>query len=144
MPRREARFDVQALPADLWRFLRDFETLCTCIPGVERIQVLDGNTAELTVREKIGVVPMVLTLRAEIESEDPPHRLHAIAKAEHLTMAIDVSLRPNGGHTELVSVFDVKGEGQLKAIVDRLFEKRATERSEQFAECLRKRFSGSE
>ena len=142
MPRREARFDVQAPPADLWRFLRDFETLCTCSPGVERIQVLDGNTAELTVREKIGVVPMVLTLRAEIESEDPPHRLHAIAKAEHLTMAIDVSLQPNGGHTELVSVFDVKGEGQLKAIVDRLFEKRATERSEQFAECLRKRFSG--
>ena len=144
MPRREARFDVSALPLDLWRFLRDFETLCTCIPGVERIQVLDKNTAELTVREKIGVVPMVLTLRAEIESEDPPHRLHAIAKAEHLTMAIDVSLRPNGGHTELVSVFDVKGEGQLKAIVDRLFEKRATERSEQFAECLRKRFSGGE
>ena len=142
MPRREARFDVQALPADLWRFLRDFETLCTCIPGVERVQVLDGNTAELTVREKIGIVPMVLTLRAEIESEDPPHRLHAIARAEHLTMAIDVSLRPSGEHTELVSVFDVKGEGQLKPIVDRLFEKRATERSEQFAECLRKRFSG--
>ena len=142
MPRREARFDVQALPADLWRFLRDFETLCTCIPGVERIQVLDGNTAELTVREKIGVVPMVITLRAEIESEDPPHRLHAIARADHLTMVIDVSLRPNGLHTELVSVFDVKGEGQLKAIVDRLFEKRATERSAQFAESLRKRFSG--
>ena len=142
MPRREARFDVQALPADLWRFLRDFETLCTCIPGIERIEVLDHNTADLTVREKIGVVPMVLTLRAEIESEDPPHRLHAIARAEHLTMAIDVSLTPNGAHTELVSVFDVKGEGQLKALVDRLFEKRATERSAQFAECLRKRFSG--
>jgi carbon monoxide dehydrogenase subunit G len=142
MPRREARFDVHAEPADLWRFLRDFEALCTCIPGVERIQVLDGKTAELTVREKIGVVPMVLTLRAEIESEDPPHRLHAIAKAQHLTMAIDVSLQPNGAYTELVSVFDVKGEGQLKPIVDRLFEKRATERSAQFAECLKKRFSG--
>ena len=142
MPRREARFDVAALPAELWRFLRDFEALCTCIPGVERIQVLDPNTAELTVREKVGIVPIVLTLRAQIESEDPPRRLHAIAKAQHLTMAIDVSLQANGAQTELVSVFDVKGEGQLKPIVDRLFEKRATERSAQFAECLRKRFSG--
>ena len=142
MPRREARFEVDASAAELWRFLRDFEALCTCIPGVERIQVLDPNTAELTVREKVGIVPIVLTLRAEIESEDPPRRLHAIARAQHLTMVIDVSLQPNGAQTELVSVFDVTGEGQLKPIVDRLFEKRATERSAQFAECLQKRFSG--
>lgn len=142
MPRREARFEVDASPAELWRFLRDFEALCTCIPGVERIQVLDPNTAELTVREKVGIVPIVLTLRAQIESEDPPRRLHAIAKAQHLTMVIDVSLQANGAQTELVSVFDVKGEGQLKPIVDRLFDKRATERSAQFAECLKKRFAG--
>jgi hypothetical protein len=40
----------------------------------------------------------------------------------------------------LLSLFDVRGEGQLKAIVDRLFERRATERSAQFADCLGKRF----
>jgi carbon monoxide dehydrogenase subunit G len=141
MPRREARFEVNAAPAELWRFLRDFEALCTCIPGVERIRVLDAKSAELTVREKVGVVPLVVTLRAEIDAEDPPRRLHATAKAEHLTMAIDVALQASGAGTELVSVFDVKGEGPLKPIVDRLFEKRATERSAQFAECLQRRFS---
>ena len=140
MPQREARFTVNALPGELWRFIRDFESLCTCIPGVERINVVDDRTAELTVREKIGVVPLILTLRAQIESEDPPHRLHAVAKAEHLTMAIDVSLQAAGSGTELLSVFDVKGEGQLKAIVDRLFERRATERTAQFADSLQKRF----
>lgn len=140
MPRREARFTVNAPPGKLWRFIRDFESLCTCIPGVERIKVVDDRTAELTVREKIGVVPLILTLRAQIESEDPPHRLHAVAKAEHLTMAIDVSLQAAGSGTELLSVFDVKGEGQLKAIVDRLFERRATERTAQFADSLQKRF----
>lgn len=144
MPRREARFEVEATPAELWRFLRDFEALCTCIPGVERIQVVDSKTVELTVREKVGVVPMILALRAQIDSEDPPHRLHATAKAEHLTMSIDVSLQGSGSHTEMVSVFDVQGEGQLKPIVDRLFEKRATERSAQFAECLQKRFAAAE
>jgi len=140
MPQREARFTVNAPPGELWRFIRDFESLCTCIPGVERINVVDDRTAELTVREKIGVVPLILTLRAQIESEDPPHRLHAVAKAEHLTMAIDVSLQAAGSGTELLSVFDVKGEGQLKAIVDRLFERRATERTAQFADSLQKRF----
>jgi carbon monoxide dehydrogenase subunit G len=143
VPRREARFDVDAAPEALWRFLRDFEALCTCIPNVERIVVLDGKSAEVTVREKVGVVPMIVTLRAEIDSEDPPRRLHATARAQHLTMDIEVLLQPNGSHTEMVSVFDVRGEGQLKPIVDRLFEKRATERSAQFAECLQKRFSGS-
>jgi carbon monoxide dehydrogenase subunit G len=142
MPRREARFSVQAPPQELWRFLRDFHALCTCIPGVERIKVLDERNAEVTVKEKVGVVPLIVKLKATIESEQPPRRLHAVAKAEHLLMDIELALQaiPNG--TELQSVFDVKGTGPLKAIVDRLFEKRATERTAQFAACLEKRFSG--
>lgn len=143
MPRREATFTVNAPPGELWRFLRDFESLCTCIPGVERIHVVDGKTAELTVKEKVGVIPLVVNLRAEIESETPPRRLHAVARAEHLTMEIDVSLKEIDSGTELTTIFDVKGEGQLKAVVDRLFEKRATERTAQFAESLGKRFGAA-
>jgi carbon monoxide dehydrogenase subunit G len=141
MPRREARFAVAAPPEELWRFLRDFEALCSCIPNVQRIKVVDDRHAELTVREKMGVIPLVLNLKAHIESEEPPRRLHAVAAAEHLIMAIDVELAETPTGTELRSVFDVKGAGQLKAIVDRLFEKRATERTAQFAACLEKRFS---
>ena len=141
MPRRDARFTVAATPEVLWRFLRDFEALCSCIPNVERITVVDDCHAELTLREKMGVIPLVVNLKAHIEAEEPPRRLHAVATAEHLTMAIDVELERTAAGTELRSVFDVKGSGQLKAIVDRLFEKRATERTAQFAACLEKRFS---
>lgn len=140
MPQREAKFTVNAPPEELWRFIRDFRSLCTCIPGVERINVVDDRTAELTVKEKVGVVPLILTLRAQIDAEEPPRRLHATARAEHLTMAIDVTLRAAGSGTELLSLFNVRGEGQLKAVVDRLFERRATERTAQFADCLGERF----
>jgi carbon monoxide dehydrogenase subunit G len=140
MPQRETRFTVNAQPPELWKFIRDMESLCTCIPGVEKIVLLDERTADLTVREKVGIIPMVLTLRASIDSEDPPRRLHATARAEHLTMAVDVSLEKTAGGTELRGLFDVTGTGQLKPIVDRLFEKRATERAAQFADCLQKRF----
>jgi hypothetical protein len=58
-------------------------------------------------------------------------------------MDIDVSLQPAGTGTELRSAFDVQGSGQLKPIVDRLFERRATERTAQFAACLQKRFGAS-
>jgi hypothetical protein len=95
------------------------------------------------VREKVGVVPLIVDLRAQIDSEDPPHKLHATAKAEHLTMAIDVSLQAGASGTELITLFDVKGEGQLKAIVDRLFERRATERTAQFADALQQRFGAA-
>ncbi|HUJ85424.1 MAG TPA: SRPBCC domain-containing protein [Burkholderiales bacterium] len=142
MPQREARFSVSAPPQELWRFLRDFRALCTCIPGVERIDVLDERTAELTVRERIGAVPLVVALRAEIDAEDPPRRLHATARAEHLTMAIEVALEPSGAGTAMLSRFDVRGEGPLKPVVDRLFERRATERTAQFAQCLQRRFAG--
>jgi carbon monoxide dehydrogenase subunit G len=140
MPQRETRFTVNAQPPELWKFIRDIESLCTCIPGVEKIVLLDERTADLTVKEKVGVIPMVLTLRASIDSEEPPRRLHATAKAEHLTMTIDVSLEKTANGTELRGLFDVAGTGQLKPIVDRLFEKRATERAAQFADCLQQRF----
>jgi carbon monoxide dehydrogenase subunit G len=144
MPRRETKFAVNAQPEELWTFIRDFESLCTCIPGVEKIDLLDDRTADLTVKEKVGIVPMILTLRARIESEDPPRRLHASARAEHLTMAIDVSLERTATGSELRGLFEVTGTGQLKPIVDRLFEKRATERAAQFADCLAKRFAGTQ
>ncbi len=143
MPRREATFTVNASPRQLWSFLRDFEALCSCIPGVERLKVIDARTAEFAVREKIGVVPLTVDLRAEIESEEPPGRLHAVARGQHVLITIDVALQAAGEGTELTSRFDVKGEGPLKPVVDRLFEKRATERTAQFAECLGRRFSGA-
>jgi carbon monoxide dehydrogenase subunit G len=140
MRQREAQFTVNASAEELWRFIRDFESLCTCIPGVERIRRVDDRTAELTVKEKVGVVPLIVDLTARIEAEDPPHRLHALAKAEHLTMEIDVALRGTESGTELHTLFKVVGEGPLKPVVDRLFERRATERTAQFAECLAQRF----
>jgi carbon monoxide dehydrogenase subunit G len=136
------KFTVNAPPHELWKFIRDFESLCTCIPGVERIHLVDPRTAELTVKEKVGIVPLIVNLTARIDSEDPPRRLRATARAEHLTMAIDVTLQAAGPATELHSVFNVKGEGPLKPVVDRLFERRATERTAQFAECLERRFGG--
>jgi carbon monoxide dehydrogenase subunit G len=140
MPQREAKFDINAPPGEVWKFIRDFESLCTYIPGVERVKRVDDRTAELTVREKVGIVPLILTLTARIDSEEPPHRLHAIATAEHLTMEIDVTLRGVASGTELLGQVKVRGEGQLKAIVDSLFEKRATERTAQFADGIGKRF----
>ena len=134
---------VNAPAEALWRFLRDFEALCSCIPGVERIRVVDERTAELTVREKVGVVPLVVNLTAKIDAEEPPRRLQASARAEHLTMAIDVSLRAVGSATELHSRFSVKGEGPMKPIVNRLFERRAIERTAQFAACLERRFAAA-
>ncbi len=144
MPRREASIEVATSAGELWRFLSDFEALCACIPGVERVEVADARNATLTVREKVGVVPMVLALAATIEREDPPRSLHAVAHADHLTMAIDVELRPNGAKTVLHIVFDVAGTGPLKAVVDSLFERRATERTAAFAASLARRFATAE
>src|SRR5512139_1234108 len=111
MPRREERFSVHAGPAEVWRFIRDIESLCACIPGVERVHLVDDRTAELTVREKLGIVPLILELTARIDAEEPPQRLHATLKAEHLTMEIEVALRAAGTGTEMTGVLQVQGTG---------------------------------
>jgi len=141
MPTREERFAVAAAPAELWRFLRDFPALCACIPGVEQLEVRDERRLRLKVRENVGVVPLVVDLQAEIESEEPGRRLRALARAEHLTMHIEVELAPDASGTLLHTRFEVSGSGPLKPVVDRLFEKRAAERSARFAACLQEQFA---
>lgn len=143
MHRREVVFTVPTPPDVVWRFIRDFESLCACIPGVERLRRVDDATAELTVVEKIGVVPIRVELFAHIDAEDPPNSLHAVAKAEHVDIEIDLRLRATGPGTELASAFQVIGRGPLKPVVDRLFERRATERTAQFAQLLEARFGGA-
>ena len=140
MHRREEKFSVNASPDELWNFIRDFESLCACIPGVERINQVDEMSLEVTVKEKIGIVPLIVDLTAQVESEDPPHRLRGVATAKHLDMEMDVSLQGIGTGTEITAQFGVAGKGPLKPIVDRLFERRATERAAEFAQILEERF----
>jgi len=141
--RREAVFTVAAPPDAVWRFLRDFESLCACIPGVEGLRRVDDAAAELTVVERVGVVPLRVNLTARIDAEDPPHSLHAVATADHVDIEIDVRLQPSGSGTRLASRFQVTGRGPLKPVVDRLFDRRATERTAQFAQSLEARFGAS-
>jgi carbon monoxide dehydrogenase subunit G len=143
MHKREAAFTVPSPPDVVWRFIRDFESLCACFPGVERQHRVDDTTVELTVVEKVGVVPIRVDLTARIDAEDPPNSLHAVATAEHVDIEVDVRLRATGTGTELVGLVQLAGRGPLKPVVDRLFERRATERTAQFAQLLEARFGGA-
>jgi carbon monoxide dehydrogenase subunit G len=143
MHQREAVFTVATSPDVLWGFIRDFESLCSCVPGVERFNRIDDATAEMTVVEKVGVVPIRVELNAHIDTEDPPRSLHAVAKGKHVDVDIDVSLRPVGSGTELTGRFKVTGRGPLKPVVDRLFERRADERTAQFTQLLEAKFGGA-
>ena len=49
--------------------------------------------------EKIGIVPLSVELFAHIDAEDPPNSLHAVAKAEHVDIEIDLRLRATGPGT---------------------------------------------
>lgn len=107
---------------------------------MERLHRVDDTTAEVTVVEKVGAVPMRVELNAHIDAEDPPHSLHAVAKGKHVDVEIDVRLCAKGSGTELTSRFQVIGRGPLKPVVDRLFERRADERAAQFTQLLEARF----
>jgi carbon monoxide dehydrogenase subunit G len=93
--------------------------------------------------EKVGVVPIRVELTAHIDAEDPPNSLHAVATAEHVDVEVDVRLHASGRGTELVGLVRLSGRGPLKPVVDRLFERRATERTAQFAQLLEARFGGA-
>lgn len=144
MPRAEMKIAVNVPAPAVWSLIRDVEALCGCIPGVEGVKVVDQETAEVTVRERVGIVPLVLNLRARIDSEEPPRRLHATATAEHLILGLQVTLRGTASGTEVVAVMEVKGEGPLGPIIDNIFKKKAGEHAARFADCVRKRLGAED
>lgn len=140
---REIAFLVEAPLWEVWAFLRDVHAVCTCIPGVEQVVLVDDRTAELTVKEPVGGVPRVSALRVSIVAEDPPHGLRAAAIARHLAIEFDVTLQQAGSGTRLLGLIRARDTGPRERVVDGLFERRVSERTAQFAARLEQRFGTS-
>lgn len=75
---------IAAPKAKVWAFLMDVPKVSTCVPGVQDVKPLDGDTYEGTLKVRVG--PIGLTLAGKITMDV---RDEAAGKAEMTAAAAD-------------------------------------------------------
>jgi carbon monoxide dehydrogenase subunit G len=83
----EGQFTLQAPIQQVWDFLLDPETLITCIPGAEKMEVIDDRTYESIVKQKVGPIAVKFRFTTTLAKMDPPRYLEAVGSGEEVHKA---------------------------------------------------------
>jgi uncharacterized protein len=144
MPVIEERFDVAAAPEAVWAFLLDPGRLAACIPGCERLEVVDERTYRLRVTVKVGFLATTQDVRMTVVEAEPPRRLVAEGRGEDTRLGSQVDIRntlelaPAGsGVTTVRYRSEVKVLGRLGGVGDAVMKVKARELAGVFAERVR-------
>ena len=144
MPVIEERFEVAATPDVVWAFLLDPARLATCIPGCDRLDIVDATTYRVRLTVKVGFLSSSQDLRMTVVEAEPPRRLVATGRGEDTRLGSQVDVRntlelaPAGAGATTVSYrSEVKVLGRLGSVGDAVMKVKARELAGQFAERVR-------
>ena len=110
----------------VWEKLMDFGVLARTLPGVERLEPLDGDACALTVKVLVPSITGKYEGRVAVVERDPvdSYRLRGEAKGRLGWVRGDArfELREDGGGTEVSSTMDFQTGGVLAGVGQRFME----------------------
>lgn len=147
--RVEQSFVIPRPPEDVWRFFEDIPGVARCVPGMESVEVVDGDTTNVRVRQSLGPMSATFDLRMRVTERTPVDRMRftAVGKAVRgaagsLRSVNTVVLSPEGPGTKVSLEADVALGGMLGSVGQKIVTKQATAITEQFAAALEGALSG--
>lgn len=66
----ERRFEVEASQDRIWRLIG--KVIFSCLPGMEKIEILDENNFQATLRTKVWLIELCMKLKGEMVNISPP------------------------------------------------------------------------
>lgn len=75
----ENRFDVPASPEAAWTLLNDVPAVLPCMPGVELVDVVDGDTWKVRLRVRLGPISLQFLADLTRERTEPEERQAVIS-----------------------------------------------------------------
>ena len=139
----EGKFTLQAPIQEVWDFLLKPETLASCIPGLEEMELIDEKTYNSVVKQKVGPISVKLKFTTTLTEVDPPTHLKAvgkgadISKAGTFTQETVVDLKDvSEGEVEVSYTSNVSLVGKLSTFGDRIMRAKAKEVGEKFTQAL--------
>lgn len=146
----EGKFTLKAPIRKVWDSLLKPETLASCIPGAEEIELIDERTYNSVVKQKVGPISVKFKFTTILTEIDPPTHLKAVGKGADISKAgtftqestVDLKEIP-GGEVEVSYRSNVNIVGRLATFGDRIMRAKAKSIEEQFTRALRERLESA-
>ena len=142
----EERFTVKAPVDRVWAFVRDPQQVGRCIPGTERVDVVDDTHYHVVAGAKVGFLSVSFAMNVALTEVDPPRRLVSVAEGmdarikERVKITSALTLDPVGPTATAVSYhIDLGVFGKLAALGFPVIKAKARQMATEFASAIRTR-----
>jgi carbon monoxide dehydrogenase subunit G len=146
----EDRFTVKAPVETVWAFLRDPERVGTCIPGTERVEVVDDTHYRVRAGARVSFLSVSFELHVTVTEIDAPRRLVSTAEGmdprikERVRLAAELTLEPLSPTETLVGYrIDLGVFGKLASLGLGVIKGKAKQMAHEFAEGIRARLEAA-
>jgi carbon monoxide dehydrogenase subunit G len=144
----EGQFTLRAPIQKVWDSLLNPEVLASCVPGCEKLEIIDDRTYASIVAAKVGSISARFRFTTKLTEVDPPRHLKAtgggdeLGKAATFTQETVIDLAEISGNDVQVSYrSNVNIVGKLATFGDRIMKAKAAQVQEQFTQSLGQRLS---
>jgi len=142
----EGKFTLKAPIQKVWNSLLDPVTLASCIPGTEKMEVIDDKTYESIVRQKVGPISVKLKFTTTLTEVEPPRYIKAVGRGADITKAGTFTQETKVNLTEVsndeVEVSyssNVSLVGRLATFGERIMRAKAKSVGEEFTKNLQEK-----
>lgn len=142
MPTAEKVFTVERPIQLVWGFLSDMVWLGSCVPGCEKVEVLNETDSAWTVKVKLGPVSKTLRATARTIEAQPPRLAKFTAIAQELRLEGSLELRAvTPVQTEVTYRTTAKGMGPLEKLLEQIMSGRIRDDADAFASSIQARIA---
>ena len=145
----EGKFTLKAPIQKVWNSLLDPVTLASCIPGTEKMEVIDDKTYESIVRQKVGPISVKLKFTTTLTEVEPPRYIKAVGRGADITKAgtftqeTKVNLTEvSNDEVEVLYSSNVSLVGRLATFGERIMRAKAKSVGEEFTKNLQEKLKG--
>jgi carbon monoxide dehydrogenase subunit G len=142
----EGGFKLKAEIEKLFDFILKPETIMMCLPGAESVKLIDENTYECVVKQKVGPISAKLKFINRLTKVERPTHLEIegegedVTKLGHFKQKSVVDLKDLGnGEVEITYRTDVNIVGKLAMFGDRIMRAKAKDVEKEFTKNLQEK-----
>lgn len=146
----EDRFTVRAPIGRVWAFVRNAEQVARCVPGTERLEVLDDRRYRAVVSASVSFLRLAFTLDVTVTEVDEPRRLVSVAEGidarlkERGKLTSELRLEPLGPEDTAVNYrIELAVAGKLAAMGLSVITGKARQMATAFANGIRDRLEAA-
>lgn len=142
MPSAEKVFVVPRPIGEVWDFLSNMVNVGSCLPGCEKVEVLNDTESDWTVKVKLGPVSKTIHARSQTTESVPPNRAAFVAESPelHLEGTLDlVAISPQ--ETQVTYRSTARAKGPMEKLLEQIVASRLHGDAEAFADNVRARLA---